>query len=154
MMPAGLRIRPMTAADVDSVQALAAALQHAPHWTRSSWEALLVSSAPRRVALAAEVAPDVIAGIAIASLTPPEAELESIAVAPEYQRRGIAHALYLVVESELRAAGATAVLLEVRPSNAPARALYRALGFAEAGRRSGYYADPEEDALLLRRAVL
>lgn len=153
MMPAGLRIRPMSAADVNSVQALAATLQHAPHWTRKSWEALLISSAPRRVAFVVEVAPGVIAGFAIVSLTPPEAELESIGVAPECQRQGIAHALYRAVESELRTAGVTAVLLEVRPSNAPARALYRALGFTEAGRRPGYYADPAEDALLLWREV-
>jgi len=153
MKPSGLRIRPMCTADVDSVQALAAALPHAPHWTRASWEALLHASAPRRVALAAEAAPGVIAGFVIASLMPPEAELESIAVAPENQRQGIARALLRALEVDLRAAGVTAILLEVRPSNAPARALYRALSFAEAGRRPGYYADPPEDALLLQREL-
>ena len=43
--------------------------------------------------------------------------------------------------------------LEVRDSNAAARMLYRQLGFAEEGRRSAYYRDPEEDALLLGRVV-
>jgi ribosomal-protein-alanine N-acetyltransferase len=39
----------------------------------------------------------------------------------------------------------------VRPSNAPARALYEAFGFEVVGRRRGYYADTGEDAILLAR---
>ena len=42
------------------------------------------------------------------------------------------------------------VFLEVRSSNEAALELYRALGFAESGRRKGYYADPPEDALVFR----
>ena len=47
------------------------------------------------------------------------------------------------------------MLLEVRPSNGPALALYRNYGFAEIGRRKGYYpADGgREDALVLRREL-
>jgi ribosomal-protein-alanine N-acetyltransferase len=41
-------------------------------------------------------------------------------------------------------------LLEVRRSNAPAIALYRALGFVETGVRKGYYSDDGEDALVFR----
>lgn len=149
----GLRIRPMTAADVEGVRTLAAGLPHAPHWASFSWEILLDSVAPRRVVLVAEAAAGIIAGFAIASLLPPEAELESIAVAQEFQRLGIARSLLQAVEAEIRAAGVTVLLLEVRPSNAPAQALYRALGFVETGRRPGYYADPAEDALLLRRVL-
>jgi ribosomal-protein-alanine N-acetyltransferase len=43
------------------------------------------------------------------------------------------------------------VYLEVRESNAPARALYAAHGFQEAGRRKEYYRRPVEDAVVLRR---
>lgn len=43
--------------------------------------------------------------------------------------------------------GIRRVLLEVRPSNAQARAFYAALGFHETGRRPRYYGD--EDALLM-----
>jgi ribosomal-protein-alanine N-acetyltransferase len=39
--------------------------------------------------------------------------------------------------------------LEVRPSNTAARALYESFGFQEVGRRPLYYADTEEDAILL-----
>ena len=46
----------------------------------------------------------------------------------------------------------------IRPSrvNTPARALYAAHGYAEAGRRPGYYARkdaPSEAAIILRRAL-
>jgi ribosomal-protein-alanine N-acetyltransferase len=44
----------------------------------------------------------------------------------------------------------TEVILEARASNQPALRLYRALGFVETGRRPRYYADPIEDAVLLR----
>jgi ribosomal-protein-alanine N-acetyltransferase len=42
------------------------------------------------------------------------------------------------------------VLLELRASNRPALGLYRTLGFVDAGRRSRYYQEPVEDAVLLR----
>jgi ribosomal-protein-alanine N-acetyltransferase len=51
--------------------------------------------------------------------------------------------------SQAHAAGAVTVLLEVRESNVAARRLYRKLGFTEHGRRSNYYLQPAEDALLL-----
>ena len=45
--------------------------------------------------------------------------------------------------------GATAMTLEVRPSNAPARALYAHYGFREAGVRKKYYHDNGEDAIIM-----
>jgi ribosomal-protein-alanine N-acetyltransferase len=42
------------------------------------------------------------------------------------------------------------VLLEVRASNAPARALYRSAGFFEHGVRRAYYSDNGEDAIEMR----
>jgi ribosomal protein S18 acetylase RimI-like enzyme len=41
------------------------------------------------------------------------------------------------------------VLLEVRASNQRARDFYRSLGWNETGIRPRYYADPEEDAVLM-----
>ncbi len=52
--------------------------------------------------------------------------------------------------------GAESVLLEVRPSNARALAVYERFGFAEIGRRKGYYPAHEgkrEDAIVMRLAV-
>jgi ribosomal-protein-alanine acetyltransferase len=92
----------------------------------------------------------VVVGFAVASVVAPEAELETIAVAREWQRRGVARRLFAELSAELSAAGVQDVHLEVRESNETAVAFYRVLGFQESGRRRGYYADPVEDAVLLR----
>jgi ribosomal protein S18 acetylase RimI-like enzyme len=41
----------------------------------------------------------------------------------------------------------------VRSSNTAARALYAVAGFAETTRRTAYYSDPIEDAILMSRPV-
>jgi len=45
------------------------------------------------------------------------------------------------------------LVLEVRDSNKAARGFYGSFGFIEVGRRPGYYADPVEDAILMRLDV-
>ena len=89
-------------------------------------------------------------GFLVASLLPPQAELEIIAVEARVQRRGLARKLFDELVYQLGPAGVTEVVLEVRASNQAALALYRALGFVETGRRTRYYADPQEDAVLMR----
>lgn len=149
---ASLRIRRMTAADLDRVIEIATSLPQAPHWPRNAYLIALSQQAPvRRVALVAEeTKTGVVAGFAVASVMPPEAELETIAVAGELQRRGVARRLFTVLAEELRRQDVRETMLEVRASNSQAQAFYRSLGFAEAGRRPRYYADPVEDAVLMR----
>ena len=71
-------------------------------------------------------------------------------MAAESQRRGLGRRLFHALAAELRAAGVTELVLEVRASNRPALGFYRSLGFARTGLRRGYYADPVEDAVLMR----
>ena len=84
------------------------------------------------------------------SLVADEAEIITVAVAPLYRRRGIARCL---MEHMLRLADQTraSVYLEVRESNIPARNLYAALGFSDAGVRKNYYTSPRENAVLMMR---
>jgi ribosomal-protein-alanine N-acetyltransferase len=144
-------IRPMTVADLERVEEIARRLQDAPHWPSAAYFAALdAQAALRRIALVAEDAETgAISGFAVASVLPPEAELETLAVAAESQRHGVARQLFTALADELRRTQVTQVMLEVRASNRPALALYRALGFLENGRRPRYYIDPVEDALLL-----
>ena len=144
-------IRRMMRADLDRVMEISGSLKQAPHWPLSIWQAALESKfASRRIALVAvDQASGAIKAFALASLLPPKAELETIEVAREAQRRGVARRLFAALLSEFEAEGITEVLLEVRASNWAALELYRRLGFVEAGRRVRYYADPIEDALLL-----
>jgi ribosomal-protein-alanine N-acetyltransferase len=79
-----------------------------------------------------------------------EAELLRVAVAPEARGRGVARRLIAAGFERLRAVGVASCHLEVRPGNAGALAVYRALGFESSGRRRAYYRDGS-DALLLRR---
>ena len=71
-------------------------------------------------------------------------------MAPDTRRGGIGRALVQKVISALTERGARQIYLEVRESNAGARAMYGALGFQEVGRRRGYYRRPIEDAIVLR----
>ncbi|MBY6067605.1 GNAT family N-acetyltransferase [Leisingera aquaemixtae] len=85
-----------------------------------------------------------------------EAEMLTIATDPAHQRQGLARACMADWESAARARGAAEVFLEVAADNAPAQALYRACGFAECGRRVGYYRRQDAkaaDAILMRKAL-
>jgi ribosomal-protein-alanine N-acetyltransferase len=146
-----MRIRPMRETDLDRVVEIAAGLPHAPHWPRTVYEAALKPWSPRRVSLVAEVPESgTSAGFAIARLSPPEAELETIAVAAEFQGRGIGRELLRDLGRAVGNPGVSEIVLEVRASNLAALGLYHSLGFQEEGRRIRYYADPIEDAVLMR----
>ena len=146
------RIRPMTPSDLDRVMEIAASLEAAPHWQPADYRTVLDPAAvPRRIALVAEEgAAGIVAGFAVASLLPPQAELETIAVASAFQRRGLAWKLFALLAGELHTAQVTELLLEVRASNCAALGLYLRLGFVETGRRPRYYQNPVEDAVLMR----
>jgi ribosomal-protein-alanine N-acetyltransferase len=147
-------IRPMCAADIDQVLEIAAGLKDAPHWQRDAYTAALdQASMPRRIALVATNEPleGGVVGFAVASLLPPQAELESIAVRKDAQRLGVGSLLLGRLGAELRAAEVTEFLLEVRASNAAGLAFYQSSGWSMAGVRPRYYADPEEDAILMSR---
>ena len=77
-----------------------------------------------------------------------EADMMNIAVADTHRRRGIA---WMLVEELIRQLDAYQLSLEVRASNAPAIALYEALGFHQVGLRRNYYRNPKEDALIMRK---
>jgi ribosomal-protein-alanine N-acetyltransferase len=151
MNPLPVRIRRMAPADLARVMEIAQSLKDAPHWPRTAYEtALDPQSVPHRIVLVAEGAESgSVAGFAVASVLPPQAELETIAVAAERQRRGVGRNLFAFLAGELVTAQVQELFLEVRASNGPALALYQSLGFSEGGRRPRYYVDPVEDALLL-----
>ena len=164
----GIHVRRMTEADLAGVVEIAGGTAHAPKWPLQAYVAAVdPKGQPRRIALVAEERPGGgLLGFAIVTLMPPamvgpgapeaasgEAELESIVTALPFQRRGVARELYSALQAELRHAGVTEAILEVREGNQAARSFYRFLGFSDEGRRPGYYADPAEDAILMRMKV-
>lgn len=78
-----------------------------------------------------------------------EAHISTIAVHPDWHGLGLGEWLLLALLEAGQALGAEVATLEVRPSNQPALALYQKYQFEEVGRRSRYYSDNDEDALIL-----
>ena len=94
-----------------------------------------------------------VAGYVVAWFAADEGEIANLAVREPTRRRGIGAALLDAALDEGRRRGAQAIYLEVRDSNAAARALYASRNFDEVGRRRQYYRRPVEDAIVLRRSV-
>lgn len=150
-----VRIRPMVPSDIPPVMDIANSLPDAPHWRVEVYRDMVDPvRMPARICLVADDHDGRVVGFGVAVLVPPQAELEAVAVTKERQLRGIAGRLLCELLTQLKGLHITEVILEVRESNRTAQAFYRASGFAESGRRRDYYADPQEDALLMRREVL
>jgi ribosomal-protein-alanine N-acetyltransferase len=84
-----------------------------------------------------------------------EMHLLNITVEPHRQRQGLGRLMLAVALATSHTHHLHTMLLEVRPSNTGALALYLEAGFVEIGRRKGYYpatGNAREDALVLRRA--
>ena len=140
--------------DVPEVLKIAASLPEAPHWPEDAYAvALDADAAPKRIALVVEHPHVGVCGFLVTVLIPPQAELETIAIAKHVQRQGIAAGLLSELLFILQKKHITEIMLEVRQSNHAAQAFYASAGFAETGRRTGYYSDPKEDAILLSHPV-
>src|ERR1700676_2788704 len=161
-----MHIRPATVADIPHIISLERQSATAAHWTDEQYGRVFQSGGSPRLLLVAEAAPPKstglksgadagfgIVGFLIAHHLGPEWELENIVVAPVVRHKGLGERL---LHSLLAAAGetsSTVVFLEVRDSNAVARALYEKAGFRQTGRRKSYYTSPLEDAILYRKTL-
>ena len=110
-----------------------------------------VAERGRHAADAADAAE--VIGYVVAWFVVDEAEVANVAVAPEVRGQGVGARLLDEALSAARVHGAASVYLEVRDSNAAARALYASRGFVQIGRRRRYYRRPVEDALVMRREL-
>lgn len=149
----GLAIRRATEADLDRVMKIAGNTPCVSHWSRATYEKY--QSEPReglfhRFLLIAD-ADQGVTGFAAGTFLEGDdvATLENLAVDTEWRRQGVAKALAAEVIKWAKSEGASGLELEVRISNEAAQALYKSLRFAVRGRRSKYYSEPEEDALLM-----
>ena len=79
------------------------------------------------------------AGFVLSRIVLDEAEILTVAIAPEARGKGHARPLLVHHLDALSRRGVTRVHLEVEEGDGPAIALYRRLGFQETGRREGYY---------------
>jgi len=135
--------------DIPALMALEKHAVTASHWSKEQYERLFSGNVPTRVARVIEE-DGVVDGFLVARAVGNEWEIENIAIAGPARRRGLGSRLLGEFLDLARERGAESVFLEVRESNRAARALYEKWAFVEAGRRSGYYREPEEDAAVYR----
>jgi ribosomal-protein-alanine N-acetyltransferase len=137
----GLLLRPMEPSDLRAAMEIDALCLPRP-WSEAVWREELES--PFGLYLILEEGGEILGQIGVRHVLD-ELHITTLAVRPERRRRG--HARTLVNAALAAFPGARRVHLEVRPTNAAARALYETLGFSTTGLRRRYYGD--EDALLM-----
>ena len=82
-----------------------------------------------------------------------EAELANLAVHPEHRGTGLGGRLLDAALVGMAERGGRVAFLEVRESNAEARALYESREFQVIATRPAYYTRPVEDALIMSKAL-
>jgi len=151
-------VRRANAGDINAMIVIQQQSDTADHWSRAQYEGMLPkgdSQAPERSAWVAELPgePPTILGFLITHRIDAEWELENIVVSGSAQRRGVGTRLLAAFIEQVRAENGSAIFLEVRESNQPARTLYRKASFEETGVRKAYYSAPQENAVTYRRLI-
>ncbi len=150
---AGVTLRPLRWWDVEAVQALDAALFGPTAWTAAAfWSEL--AAGPTRWYVVAEDETRALAGYAGLLVPGPDADVQTIAVAPAARGRGVGTLLLRARTAHAARSGATSLLLEVRADNAAAIALYTKEGFERISVRRRYYQPGDVDAWIMRRRPL
>jgi [ribosomal protein S18]-alanine N-acetyltransferase len=139
-------IRTMREADATSISEILREAPEAVFWPDTSVKEVLTWT--DALALVRELNGKVIAFL-IARQAADEAEILNLAVARHFRSRGEGGTLLRAAVEQFRSRGVKRVFLEVRESNAAGIVFYRKHGFSEAGRRSGYYRDREEAAVVM-----
>jgi ribosomal-protein-alanine N-acetyltransferase len=140
--------------DITTVEVAAALHEaagfHEP-WSVHAFAELLVMPGTAGLLALADNEP---AGLVLWRSVADEAEILTICTLPDRRRGGVGRQLLGAAIQAMAAAGVGKLFLEVAVDNAPAIGLYRAFGFADEGRRRGYYQGPDGpvDALVLGRS--
>lgn len=147
--------RPMTEADIPAVMAMESqACMHPIHaWSDDNYRSSMRAGYWLRVRVDAQTG-EVLA-VCVAMDGVDEMHLLNIAVDRRLHGHGVAQDFMRVLYQLCVQRGATALWLEVRPSNARAKALYDRQGFESVGVRKNYYPAQQgrEDALVMRRHI-
>ena len=146
-----IEMLPMNANDLDGVLAIENAVYPFP-WTRGNFADSLAAGYSAWVC---RIGGELV-GYAVIMMVLDEAHLLNISVDQSRHGMGFGARLLRHAMSVARTLGARMLLLEVRPSNSAALALYRHFGFAQIGVRRGYYPakSGREDALVMTHALV
>ncbi|MBT1018158.1 ribosomal protein S18-alanine N-acetyltransferase [Canibacter sp. lx-72] len=145
---AQITIRQATVADCEAIFALEQELFGTDAWSQNLVRGEL--TAPHRTYWVLETAAHEIVGYAGLLALGSEADLQTIAVAAQYQGCGLGQLLLDKIVASALAAGAKQLFLEVRADNPPAIKLYQKNGFEQIAIRPKYYQPAGVDALIMR----
>jgi len=140
-------IRPASPADLGEI----AAIERASFGDPWSLKSFADSLAHHFVRMNVAVDDAGVAGYSVVWVSGEECELANLAVDPARRGQGLGSILLDALLQQAHDEALQVMFLEVRASNETARRLYASRGFHEVGRRSLYYKNPSEDALVLRR---
>jgi [ribosomal protein S18]-alanine N-acetyltransferase len=147
-----IALRPMRLADLPAVMALEEELFAPDTWTAAMYRDELAQTGTRHYLVAEDGAH--VVGYAGLIAYDDEAHIATIGVTRARQGEGLGAQLLDALLAEADRRRSPVVLLEVRADNELAQGLYRRRGFAEVGRRRGYYQPSGEDAVVMKREVL
>lgn len=142
----GLKIRKMTLDDLEQVVAIDQVSFSLP-WPPRSFHFELTDN-PASRCWVAELGGRIV-GMLVGWYIVDEIHIATIATHPDFRKQGIGKKLLSFALQSARDEGAVSSFLEVRESNTAAMEMYRKFGYVEDGRRTGYYKDNNEDAILM-----
>jgi ribosomal-protein-alanine N-acetyltransferase len=151
-MPMVQITRPLRPADAPAAAAIHA-LGFADAWSEAAFASQIADPATLSFAHFEE---STLVAFALVRVVAGEADVLTVATHPARRGRGLAFALLTVLMHSLVDDGISRITLDVAEDNAPARHLYKSLGFTEDGRRKGYYTAGRAapvDALLMSRTL-
>ncbi len=158
LKPLEAGLEPLTVQHLDAVLAIEQRAYSHP-WSHANFiDSLSVGYhcraliGPARCCATPATAQDTLIGYYVAMMGVDEVHLLNITVAPEFQRQGWAPLMLEALAGWARVQKAQWLWLEVRASNARARAVYARNGFRRVGLRKNYYptaAAPREDAVVM-----
>ena len=162
---AELSFLPMQTADLDAVLEIEA-LSHLHPWTKGNFSdslaaghwAYCIRPQVDQAIKGSYLDPAILWAYCILFPAVDELHLLNITVSPKLRQLGLASRMMAAIEGVAAQQYMPRIILEVRPSNAAAVALYQKLGYEQIGVRKNYYpADPQlgtrEDALVMAKSI-
>ena len=144
-VPGKVRIRLMTAEDVDDAARLESTNLGKEAWTGK--QLLEAMTRDDTVYLVAEMAGRIVGLCGVRNISG-DGEITNVSVAGDVRRTGCGYKMLVQLLQRGNGIGISDYTLEVRASNTPAIGLYEKLGFKSEGVRPGFYDDPRDDAVI------
>ncbi len=144
-VPVRIRVREMTAEDVDDAYRLESMNLGKEAWTRK--QLLDAMTRDDTIYLVAELAGRIVGLCGVRNISG-EGEITNVSVSGDVRRTGCGYKMLVQLIQRGHGIGIRDYTLEVRSLNAAAIGLYEKLGFKSEGVRPGFYTEPADDAVI------